>query len=91
MRYIIQHIGIQYHHGTGNRSYNDNVKYKPLYKKGRSKRMRIIFAFSRPRTNGKVERQFQNLFGKIRRVLHAIRLVDEVKNGVWVECMIAPY
>jgi hypothetical protein len=37
--------------------------------------------------NGKVERQFQTIFGKIRRVFHAMRLMDEVKNGVWVECM----
>jgi hypothetical protein len=68
------------------RRYYDDVKHKKIYKKDRSKSMRTIFALSRPRTI-KLRGSSNLFFVNIRRVLHAMRLMDEVKNGVWVECM----
>jgi hypothetical protein len=49
----------------------------------------IKFEFSGPRTpqrNGKVERKFQTLYGRICAMLNDAGLEDDVRSGVWSEC-----
>jgi hypothetical protein len=46
------------------------------------------FEFSDPQTpqcNGKVERKFQVLFGKIRAMLNSAGVKDQLRSGVWAE------
>ena len=49
----------------------------------------IKFEFSGPRTtqrNGRVERKFQTLYGRIRAILNDAGLENEIRSGVWSEC-----
>jgi hypothetical protein len=50
----------------------------------------IKFEFSGPRTpqiNGKVERKFQTLYGRIRAVLNGAGLEGELRNKIWAKCV----
>jgi hypothetical protein len=50
----------------------------------------INFEFSGPRTpqrNGKVERKFQTLYGRIRAMLNGANLEGELKDKIWEECV----
>jgi hypothetical protein len=50
----------------------------------------IKFEFSGPRTpqrNGKVERKFQTLHGRIRAVLNGADLEGELRDKIWAECV----
>jgi transposase InsO family protein len=55
----------------------------------------IKFKFSGPRnpqTNGKVERKFQTLYGRVRAMLNGANLEDELRDKIWAECvMIVTY
>ena len=47
------------------------------------------FELSGPRTpqrNGKVERKFQTLYGKIRAMFNASGIDGEIRNVLWAEC-----
>ena len=49
----------------------------------------VSFEYSGPRTpqrNGKVERKYQTLYGRIRAMLNGAGLRDEVRSGIWAEC-----
>jgi hypothetical protein len=49
----------------------------------------LRFDFSGPRTpqrNGKVERKFQTLYGRIRSMFNDSGIVDEIRDGPWAEC-----
>jgi hypothetical protein len=48
----------------------------------------IHFEYTRPGTpqyNGRVERMFANLYGRVRTMLNAARLVKFIREGVWAE------
>jgi hypothetical protein len=50
----------------------------------------INFEFSGPRTpqrNGKVERKFQTLYGRIRANLNGANLEGELRDKIWAECV----
>jgi hypothetical protein len=50
----------------------------------------IKFAFLGPRTpqrNGKVDRKFQTLYGRIRAMLNGGGLEGELRDMIWVECV----
>jgi hypothetical protein len=50
----------------------------------------IKFEFSGPRTpqrNGKVERNFQILYGRIRAMLNGAGLEGELRDKIWAECV----
>jgi hypothetical protein len=50
----------------------------------------IKFEFSGPRTpqrNGKVERKFQTLYGRIRPMLNGAGLDGELRDKIWAECV----
>jgi hypothetical protein len=50
----------------------------------------IKFEFLGPRTpqrNGKVERKFQTLYGRIRPMLNGDDLEDELREKIWVKCV----
>jgi hypothetical protein len=50
----------------------------------------VKFEFSGPRTpqrNGKVERKFQTLYGKIRAMLNGAGLEGELRDKIWVQCV----
>jgi hypothetical protein len=50
----------------------------------------IKFEFSSPRTpqrNGKVERKFQTLYGRIQAMLNGAGLEGELKDKIWAECV----
>jgi hypothetical protein len=50
----------------------------------------IKFEFSGPRTpqrNGKVERKFQTVYGRIRAMLNGAGLEGELRDKIWVECV----
>jgi hypothetical protein len=36
--------------------------------------------------NGKVERKFQTLYGRIRAIFNDSGIVDEIRDGLWAEC-----
>jgi transposase InsO family protein len=49
----------------------------------------LQFEFSGPRTpqrNGKVERKFQTLYGRIRAMFNDSGIVNEIRDGLWAEC-----
>ena len=49
----------------------------------------LQFEFSGPRTpqrNGKVERKFRTLYGRIRAMFNDSGIVDEIQHGLWAEC-----
>ena len=51
--------------------------------------MNVCFEYSGPRTpqrNGKVERKYQTLYGRIRAMLNGAGMKDEVRSGIWAEC-----
>jgi hypothetical protein len=50
----------------------------------------VKFEFSGPLTphrNGKVERKFQTFFGRIRAMLISAGVKDQLRSGVWAECV----
>jgi transposase InsO family protein len=50
----------------------------------------IEFEFSGPRTpqrNGKVEKKFQTLYGRIRAMLNGAGLEGELRDKIWSECV----
>jgi transposase InsO family protein len=50
----------------------------------------IKFEFSRPRTsqrNGKIERKFQTLYGRIWAMLNGAGLEGELRDKIWAECV----
>jgi hypothetical protein len=52
----------------------------------------VKFEFSHPQTpqrNVKVERKFQNFFGRIRSMLNGAGVKDQLRSGVWAECSMA--
>jgi hypothetical protein len=54
------------------------------------KSLGINFEFSCPRTpqrNGKVERKFQTLYGRIRAMLNGANLEGELRDKIWAECV----
>jgi hypothetical protein len=68
---------------------NDSGENKAFQKQCKSTAFNIIFEFSGPRTpqcNGKVERKFQTLYGRIRATLNCAGLKDRMRHGVWAEC-----
>jgi hypothetical protein len=68
---------------------DDSGENKSFYNACRSNGYLIKFEFSGPRTpqrNGKVERKFQTLYGRIRAMLNDAGLEDDVRSGVWSEC-----
>ena len=49
----------------------------------------VIFEYSAPNTpqqNGKVERAFATLYGRVRSMLNSARLNTEFRRGLWAEC-----
>jgi len=49
----------------------------------------VKFEFSGPRTpqrNGKVERKFQTLYGRIRAMFNGSGISDDLRHGLWAEC-----
>ena len=49
----------------------------------------IIFeytAVNTPQQNGRVERKFATLFGRVRAMLNCARLNGKIRNGLWAEC-----
>jgi hypothetical protein len=68
---------------------DDSGENKSFYDACQSKCYLITFEFSGPRTpqrNGKVERKFQTLYGRICAMLDDAGLEDDVRSGVWSEC-----
>jgi hypothetical protein len=68
---------------------DDSGENKSFYDACRSNGYLIKFEFSGPRTpqrNGKVERKFQTLYGRIRAMLNDAGLENDVRSGVWSEC-----
>jgi hypothetical protein len=50
----------------------------------------IKFEFSglrTPQRNGKVERKFQTIYGRIRAMLYGAGLEDELRDEIWAECV----
>jgi hypothetical protein len=50
----------------------------------------IKFEFLGPRTpqrNGKVERKFQTLYGRIRATINGVGLEGELRDKIWAECV----
>jgi Reverse transcriptase (RNA-dependent DNA polymerase) len=51
--------------------------------------LKIKFEYTAPYTpqqNGKVERKYATLYGKVRAMLNAARLTRRLKNGLWTHC-----
>ena len=49
----------------------------------------IEFEYSAPNTpqqNGRVERRFATLYGRVRSMLNAAHLTPDLRNGLWAEC-----
>jgi hypothetical protein len=70
---------------------NNSGENKALHEECLSKGYGIKLEFSGPRTpqrNGKVERKFQTLFGRIRAMLNGAGLKDDLRSGVWAECAV---
>jgi len=68
---------------------DDSGENKAFYDACWSKGYLIKFEFSGPRTpqrNGKAERKFQTLYGRIRAMLIGAGLDSELRSGVWSEC-----
>ena len=60
-----------------------------LEKACKQQQLGVTFEFSGPRTpqrNGKVERKFQTLYGKIRAMFNASGIDGEIRHGLWAEC-----
>jgi hypothetical protein len=50
----------------------------------------VKFEFSGPRTpqrNDKVERKFQDLYGRIRSMLNGAGLQGQLRDKIWAECV----
>ena len=51
--------------------------------------LRIDFEYSAPDTpqqNGRVERKFATLYGRVRSMLNAAHLPAYLRSGLWAEC-----
>jgi hypothetical protein len=59
---------------------NKTVKFLRLDDAGEN------FALEKAYRNGKVERKFQTLYGRIRAMLNDSGIVDEIRHGLWAEC-----
>jgi hypothetical protein len=62
---------------------------KALFDECKSKGYNVKFEFYGPQTpqrNGKVERKFQNFFGRIRAMLNSAVVKDQLRSRVWAEC-----
>jgi hypothetical protein len=71
--------------GCDNAGKNMTMKNDP-----ETKSFGIKFEFSGPRTpqrNGKVERKFQTLYGRIRVMLNEAGLEGELRDKIWAECV----
>jgi hypothetical protein len=65
---------------------DDSGENKAFYNACRSNGYLIKFEFSGPRTpqhNGKDERKFQTLFGRIRAMLNDAGLENDIRSAVW--------
>ena len=68
---------------------DDSRENKAIYNPCWSNGYLIKFEFSGPRTpqrNGKVERKFQTLYGRICAMLNDAGLENDIRSGVWSEC-----
>ena len=68
---------------------DDDGEYYELEKPCKQENLRIKFEFSGPLTpkrNGKVERKFQNLYGRIREMMNDSGIEGEFCEGLWAEC-----
>ena len=75
-----------------------NVKYLRLDDAGenfaleklcKQQNLQVKFEFSGPRTpqrNGKVERKFQTLYGRIRAMMNSAGIEGDFRKGLWAEC-----
>jgi hypothetical protein len=65
----------------------ENIKLQELTRE--HPQLKIKFEFTAPGTpqqNGKVERMFATLYGKIRSVLNSARLTTGLRKGLWAQC-----
>ena len=68
---------------------DDAGENKSLEQLCKSLNMKVQFEFSGPRTpqrNGRVERKFQTLFGRVRSMLNGAGIKEKVRDGIWAEC-----
>jgi hypothetical protein len=66
------------------------VKNKTIKNDPEIKSFGIKFEFLGPRTpqrNGKVERKFQKLYGRIQSMLNGADLEGELRGKIWAECV----
>jgi hypothetical protein len=60
-----------------------------LEKECKQQNLAVKFEYSGPRTpqrNGKVERKFQTLYGRIRAMMNDSEIDGEFRDGLWAEC-----
>jgi hypothetical protein len=64
----------------------ENITIKMIQ---RSKHLVLNLSFwaLEPLKNGKIERKFQILYGRIRALLNGAGLEDELRDKIWVECV----
>jgi hypothetical protein len=51
--------------------------------------LKIKFEYTAPHTpqqNGKIERKFATLYGKVRSMLNAAQLSERLRRGLWAHC-----
>ena len=68
---------------------DDAGENKALEDECKSKGLGIAFEYAGPRTpqrNGKVERKFQTLYGRIRAMLNGAGLQEGIRSRIWAEC-----
>ena len=67
----------------------ENKTFEDLSKKDG---LGITFEYTAPGTpqqNGKCERKFASLYGKVRSMLNGARFTKTLRNGLWTECAAA--
>ena len=67
----------------------ENKTFEELSKQGG---MGITFEYTAPGTpqqNGKCERKFASLYGKVRSMLNGVRFTKTLRQGLWTECAAA--
>ena len=68
---------------------DDGGENVALEKACKQQQLDVTFEFSGPRTpqrNGKVERKFQTLYGKIQAMFNASGIDGVIRNRLWAEC-----
>jgi hypothetical protein len=79
---------------------NDNIQVRflrfddagenyALEKECKQQNLAVKFEYGRPHTpqrNGKVERKFQTLYGRIRAMMNDSEIDGELRDGLWAEC-----